>query len=277
MMRLLRIASIVLAVAAIVSFAVLSAKSVGKNDPPTIECSIEGTVEVPVSATEEDLLKFVSASDKKDGDLSNRVVVTRKNFFDSSGTTIITYSVSDSDNNVTALRKKMRYTDYHAPRIYLTNDFIFPSKREFDLALYVRAEDAWGNDITSQLKLITGEVVTSDGRYSVNMKVSDHMGETTEINVPAIVTSDDYAQLRIRLNEYTTYIKAGDTPDYASFIKTVNNKTNKKYTNDDIVIDASEVVSGTPGVYNVYYKILDGKGDDAGVLSMSRLVVVVED
>ena len=276
-MRFLRIAAIVLAAASVVSFAVLSARSAGKNDPPVLACSVDGMIEVPVLATDEELLGFVSASDKKDGDLSGKIVVTRKNFFDSNKTTIITYAVSDSDNNVAVLNKRLRYTDYNTPRIYLTNDFIFPSKREFNLGMYVRAEDAWGNDLTSQIKLITGEVVTSDGRYTVNIKVSDHMGETTEINVPAIVTSDDYGQLRIRLNEYTTYIKKGEVPDYQAFIKDINNKTNKKYTTADIVVDASEVANDTPGVYNVYYKIFDGKGDDADVISMSRLVVVVEE
>jgi hypothetical protein len=276
-MKTLRIAVVVLTVIVLAAGAVFRFKSSGKDDPPVIECSVAEAIEASVKVSDEELLSYVTASDKKDGDLTSNVVVTRKNFFIAPKTSFITYAVCDSDNNVTTLQKKLIFSDYRSPEIILTNDFIFPAGYSFDLSRYVTANDIIDGDITKDIKLISSGIENVEGENLVNIKVSNSMGDSTDLNVKAIITNDDYSQVRIRLNNYITYVTVGNQPDYASFISTINNKTTVKYKTSDITIDSSAVDITKPGAYDVFYRIVKGTGEDAETISRSRLVVVVRE
>lgn len=276
-MRILKITVIALAVLVALSSVWLHINARGKEDAPVIKCAEDDVIEATVSITDEELLKLVTATDKQDGDITSKIVVSRKNFFVSPKTTAVTYSVCDSDNNVTTLTRKLIFSDYHPPRIILTNDFIFPSGRVFNLGDYVVAEDVIDGNITSNIKLISSEYTSAQGEYIVNLKVSNSMADSTELNISAIVTNDDYSTLRIRLNEYIKYIAPNTEVDYRTFLSAIINKTSAKYDLDDVVVDSSEVDVSKPGVYNVYYRLFEGRGENATVVSMSRLVVVVEE
>jgi hypothetical protein len=276
-MKILKVSVVALAILVAVSSVWLFISSNGKNDAPSLQCSVDKTIEASVNVTNAELLSYVTAADKQDGDLTSQIVVSRKNFFISQNTTAVTFSVCDSDSNVTTLTRQLHFTDYKSPKIILTNDFLFPAGKLFDLSNYVAAADVIDGDISERVKAISDSYSGSEGRYDVNIKVSNSMADTSELNVTAIVTSDDYANLRIRLTDYITYISVGTEVDYSKFLSNVINKTAKDYTVDDVVVDASEVDVTKAGVYNVYYRILEGRGDSAATVSLSRLVVVVEE
>lgn len=273
-MRILRVMSVILTVITVAVGAVFTVTSRSRNDAPTITCSEKETIVTTVGATDADLLTFVSAHDKQDGDISDRIKVIRKNFFAdvAQKTTVVTFAVSDSDNNVTQIDRKLVFSDYHSPRVYFNNDFIFPSGYTYQLAKYITAEDIIDGDLTDYVKLISSSFTNIDGTYPINIKVSNSMGDTTDITVNAIVTSEDYFNLKVRLNNYVTYVTVGAEIDYAAEIKDIYNKKNDKvYKTADIKIDSSEVDTSTPGVYDAYYRIFDG--DD--VVTVTRYLVVV--
>ncbi len=275
-MRFLRIAVIFLSAAVIAAGCVFKFASAGKKDAPTITCSVDDMIIGTVASTDEELLSYVTASDKQDGDLTEYITVSRKNFFVDTKTTIITYAVCDSDNNVTSLQKKFYLQDYIPPRIILENDYIFPSRYNFDLSNYASATDMIDGDLSSYLRVITTNYTTAEGRFYVCMKVSNSMADSSEIVFEAIVTDDNYNPYRVRLTDYIIYKTVDEEVDFSSYLMDVINKTEITYTVDNVTVDASEVDMSKPGTYNVYYRILDPK-DTTETISMSRLVVVVSE
>ena len=282
-MRVLRIFVIMLAMIVAISGVSLYLISRGDDDVPVIVCSEEDMIVVSTNCTDGELLTYVTATDEQDGDLSNKIIVTRKMFFIAPKTTLVTFSVSDSDNNVTSIEKKVYFEDYVSPRLILTNDFIFPSGNHYNLNPYVTATDVFDGDIGSKIKIIATGYSTSEGTFKATIKVSNSMADSTEITIDAIVTDDNYGLYRVRLNDYIHYTTVGSEPfDYVANLKSVINKdTNKTfYSVDDVVVDSSEVDMSKPGCYNVYYRILSDEldfNDQPKVISMSRLVVVVEE
>lgn len=277
MFRFLRFFMSALAIIVVSAGIIIHFLNLDKKDAPTIVCTAEDMITVSVSVTDEELLKFVTASDKQDGDLTSDIVVSRKTYFIGPKVSTITYSVCDSDNNITSLTKNVFYSDYKSPEITLLNEFIFPSGYNFDLSRYVQATDVIDGNLSDYVKVISSEFANVHGQYKVNIKVSNSMADCTDITINAIVTDEDYSQVRIVLNSYTTYVTVGETVDYESFIQNVVNKRATYYDADDIKIDASNVDLTKPGVYDVFYRIPKSRDEADGNATMSRLVVVVRE
>lgn len=277
MFRFLRFFVSALAVIVIAAGIVLHFVNRDKKDAPTIVCTTEDMLKVSVAVTDEELLKFVTASDNQDGDLTNEIVVSRKTYFIGPKVSTITYSVCDSDNNIASLTKNIFYSDYKSPEIKLLNEFIFPSGYNFDLARYVQATDVLDGNLSDYVKVISSEFTNVSGEYKVNIKVSNSMADCTDITINAIITDDDYSQVRIVLESYTTYVTVGQPIDYKSFVKDVVNKRETRYDESDIIIDDSGVDLTKPGVYDVFYRIPRSRYEPLENATLSRLIVVVRE
>ncbi|MBR4910931.1 MAG: hypothetical protein IKZ47_06395 [Clostridia bacterium] len=265
-MRNLRIWVCILTVVSIVATVVLRIRSVKMNVPPVIKCSVAGDIEVLSSATDEELLKYVTATDVQDGDISDKIIVERKNYFVSKGITPISYAVCDSDNNVSKIVKNVKFTDYRSPRFTLKSDFLVYAKTNIDFSNIVGAEDVYDGDISDFVKIISNTYNNAyAGLYDVNCKVTNSFGDTSEISFMAIVVDDDKDVKKVALKEYIIYTTSGETPDFKDNI--LNPPVGK--TLKDIEIDDSEFDPETPGVYSVYYKISD--------MIRGRVIVVVEE
>lgn len=278
-MRTLRILALIISAVVLVGSGVLFLTSGGKNDAPTITCSEDSAIVATVGISDEELLKYVTATDNQDGDLTDRIKVIRKNNFLSSSekSTLITFSVCDSDNNVSSVSRKLILSDYHSPRFSLSNDFIFPSGyTTYDLRKYVTANDVLDGNLTKYVKLIATDFTNTEGEYSANLKVSNTMADTAEINFNIIVTDEDWFDVKVRLNDYAAYTAVGQKYDYLSQIREISyqNKDHKQYDIEDINIDDSAVDYSKPGTYDVFYSIADG---EATVTKTRLLLIVTED
>ncbi len=274
-MRTIKFITVFAAIAVAIFSTVVYFASIGKKDKPVITCVAEKMIEATVNTTDEELLKHVVATDKQDGDLTDKIKVTRKNRFigDSKKDIAVVFSVCDSDNNVSTVQRLLRLTDYESPKITLTGDFIFQSGYLYNLTDYVTITDMIDEDLNDYIKIISPEFTDSDGKYPVNIKVSNSMGDTSELNFEAIVTSKDYSSTKIRLKEYSTYVPTGAEIDYRSFLEAiVYNGAQQRYNLEDIKVESSAVDTSKPGAYDVFYKIFNSNGD---VVTMTRLVVVV--
>ena len=270
-MRLIKIVTVILAVIVLVGGTVLWLTSLGKDDAPVIKSTEETTITGTVATTDEELLKYVTAHDKQDGDLTASVKVIRKKYFIEDKTTIITFAVCDKDNNVSSIQRKLILSDYYSPRIEMKSDFIFPGGYNYNLADYVSAVDCIDGDISNYMKLISADFTNIEGTYPVNIKISNSMADSTSLTINAIVTDKDYFNVKIRLNNYISYVPVGSTVDYAALIKDIYNKTDNTYSTEDITIDYSLVDMSKPGVYDVFYRLYNGED----LASLTRLVVVV--
>ena len=274
-MRALKIITVIAAILVGVFSVVSYISNIGKDVAPVITCTAEETIETSVNVPVEDLLKYVTAKDAQDGDISEKIKVSHKRFFIETKpyTTVVTFSVSDSDNNVTTLQRLLVLTDYKSPTISLTSDFIFPSGYTYDLKQYVKASDTMDGDLNDYIKVISPEFTSNEGEYPINIKVSNSMGDSTEITFNAIVTGKDYFSTKIRLTDYIVFVPVGGQIDYNARIRDIFfNNVPKVYTVDDIKIDSTKADLSKPGTYDVFYRIYDDNGD---VAAMTRLVVVV--
>ena len=264
-MRKLRVWVCILTVVSIVLTVLLWFRSIKMNEKPVIHCSVEGDIEVLSNATDRELLKYVTAEDSKDGDITDKVIVERKNYFISKGITSINYAVCDSDNNVAKIEKHVRFTDYRPPRFILRSDFLVYEQISVDFSSVVGATDVYDGDISDRVKIISNTFNNSyAGEYAVNCKVTNSFGDTSEISFNAIVVDDDPDIKRVKLNRYITYTKVGEEVDFEANILSLNGSPQARLT-----IDSSEFDPNKPGVYSVYYKISD--------LIRARLLVVVEE
>lgn len=275
-MRALRICVMFLALISIVATIGIKFLNRDKDGVPVLTCSVEeDMIEVTCAVTDEELAKYVTATDSEDGDISDRVAVTRNMYFITKGVSGVTFSVCDSDNNVTKLTKSIRYTDYEAPRIYLKSDLIINKKNPISLPRFFRVEDVFAGDISNRLKVMSADYdYLTEGTYTINCKVSNNYGDTREMNFDVIVTEEDYSEVQISLNQYLIYVKKGETPDFASYIKSVvNNKDKYNFSTADVRIDASGYDPSNPGLYSIFYDINTG----GKTVTKTRIIVIVEE
>ncbi|MBR4761730.1 MAG: hypothetical protein IK086_03755 [Clostridia bacterium] len=264
-MRGLRITVCILTVVAIIATVLLRFRSAKMNIKPVIVCSVPGTIEVKSDATDAELLKFVTATDTQDGDITDKIIVERQNYFVEKGVTVVNFAVCDSDNNVSKIAKYVKFTDYHSPHFTLNSDFLVYARTNIDFSNIVGAEDVYDGDISAYVKIISNTYNNAyAGLYDVNCKVTNSFGDISEISFKAIVVDDDPNVKKVKLNNYIYYTGIGEVPDFNENILDMNGSSTKNLT-----IDQSEFNPEAPGVYSVYYKISDQ--------IRARVIIVVQE
>ena len=245
-----------------------------KRNAPTIHCTEKETISVPTDTTDAELLKFVTAKDPEDGDLTKKNVVERQFYFLEKGLTTVIFSVCDSDNNTAKLERQLRFTDYHSPEIKLNNDLIVPIKGNVIFRNSVSLIDKYDGNLTSHIKIISpsyNRLVA--GKYDINFKVTNSFSDTCDITVQAIVTEEDYSAATIRLSEYLVYADKGEEIDFKKYITTVLNHFGQSYSVSNVQIDDSEYNPDKPGTYNIFYSIKSGETN----VTRTRLVAIVRE
>ena len=268
-MRILRIGISVLAVICIALAVWFGYRESKTKTPPVLTCRHD-IIEAPVDVTDERLLDYVVATDDKDGDISDKIVIQRKTYFVEKGTTLVTFSVADSDNNVAKLTKKLKFTNYEAPKIQLKTDLIIHHGDSSDISKCFTATDVHDGDITSRLKLISADYsYLINGSYDVNCKVSNSFGDTRDITIKAIVTDKEYKNARILLSDYLVYAKSLSEIDPMSYVTEVSNADGYNFGLEDVVVRDAEKTADN--VYNIFYAVMNGDK----VETVTRLIVVI--
>ena len=115
MRRLLKF-SIVLFILAGVLFLVTKIYRTRSRDSAGPEITVENeSISVSIHDPESVLLAGVTAFDKKDGDVTQSIVIERISNFLEKDTRIVTYAAFDRDNHVTRASREITYTDYDPP------------------------------------------------------------------------------------------------------------------------------------------------------------------
>ncbi|MBQ6847315.1 MAG: hypothetical protein IJO62_00155 [Clostridia bacterium] len=270
-MQFLRVFVSVLAAIFVSLMVLFTVLDMFKQNAPVLTCKVEDVITVPSNATDEDLLKYITASDEEDGDLTDRIVVERQMYFLEKGVSNVIFSVCDSDNNTSKLSKNIKFEDYHSPEIELHNDLIIPVKYSLDFKNSVTVIDKFDGDISNRIKIISPSFNNLiAGQYDINFKVTNSFSDTCDITVKAIVTDEDYSAAQIKLSKYLIYIDKGETPDFSSYITSVINYNQLGYNTYHVSIDSTEF-KPEEGVYNIYYSIKSGND----TVTKTRLIVIV--
>jgi hypothetical protein len=288
-MKRLRMLSLILLICAAVSFGYCKVRQMQENDymPPVINTENK-TIEVSIHDEESSLLEGVTATDLKDGDVTDSIVIENISDFLTDGRRIVTYAAFDSDNNVSKTDSYLVYSDYTKPHFSLSEPLRFPMATTSYLE-NVTATDCLDGDITSKIKYSSGYEIYSGvaGDYSMQLEVTNSAGDTAYLPVTfTIYDSTAYNRTpQILLKDYLVYTKTGEAVEPASYLEEVDimgvqygitdgaQVTDTTIGRDAISIDDGGIDYQTPGVYEIVYSYTYGEQDTGTV----RLIVVVED
>lgn len=262
------------------------------NSAPEITADTNN-LEVSVSATDKDLLKGMEATDNRDGNVTDSLVVVSRSKFLDPGVINVNYAAFDSHNNVGTYVRKVTYTDYTSPTFSIKVPLVFRNTEEDpNYMTGITATDVLDGDITSMIRSDEGEVVTDEDGNSITplkLQVTNTEGDTVSVDVEArLLDNKAYLQDAPALSDYLIYTKKGEKPEYRSLLtgvvsgQDVTAFEDSDFTASDVTIDDSEVDYDTPGVYSVFYT-LNQTSSDLGTqsstesLGMTEQFVVVKD
>lgn len=149
---------------------------------PVIEFKDNYKKTVSVRSTEEDLLKYVTATDIEDGDISDNVIVEQmSNLIDGNRREVV-YSVCDSDNHVTKITSEITYSDYTPPVIEPIEDSVINERKYTAVRSCFRATDVIDGDISNKIKIVsidTSKGTSTRGVFPVTLTVTNSCGDVS--------------------------------------------------------------------------------------------------
>lgn len=251
---------------------------------PVIEMDSE-SITVSVEGGDEAILEGVTATDKKDGDITeNLFIESRTNFFDK-GRFNVTIAVVDKDNHVVKTTREVTYSDYISPQFSLSGPLKFQIQSErndsLDIAGGLGARDVIEGNISNRIKISRDYTIVAytAGDYHMEFIVSNNMGDT--VNFPVTVTLYNAAQEsnlpKIQLSSYLINTPVGSEVDLGTLLQQVTYHGIIYTRSDDgtlysdrydgegnILTFPSDYVQvddnvdwSTPGVYEVVIKVID--------------------
>lgn len=273
MLKVLRIATIVLFVAVVGLFGVFFINEKRTTDNTYPEITIEGDMlEVGIDATDEDILKGVTAYDGKDGDITSKVIVESISQFIEDGVCKVTYAVCDNDKHVVKNSRSIKYVDYTPPRFTLDRSLVFSVDDEVDIIGSVGAVDAIDGDISDKVVLTATDYSTDTlGVFTVALQATNSKGDIVYLDLPLHIEEVSVAAPIVELKEYIMYVEKGETPDFKNNIAAVSTRSGQAIGYESVV--TTDFDSNTPGVYSVHYYITNEFGYETHTI----LTVVVEE
>ncbi len=230
----------------------------------------EEMIEVSLKATDEELLKGVTAYDEKDKDLTDRIIIESISRFTEKGVCKVIYAVCDSDNNVAKATRMIKYKGYESPKFKVVGNLCFSLYEHIDISELITAHDSLEGNITSQIVVTSENYSTSiPGVYSLDATVTNSKGDISTIKLPLVVEDIPLSAPKIELKEYLVYTKKGKTVDFKSYI--VDALDFQELSLKEQITVESKVDFNKPGTYNVHYYVTDS----LGVRGHSVLTVIV--
>lgn len=215
-------------------------------------------IEVSIHDGEEVLLKGITASDKKDGDVTDSLLVESiSTFYDD--TRVVTCVAFDSDNHISKVQREIVYTDYTSPRFALNGSLRFRAGEKINIDTIVSAMDCLDGDLSRKIKVNTDAAINNrvTGLYTITYEVSNSAGDQVRLPIDIEIYEPYNNEVQLELSKYLVYYE-GREINYKNFLKSVT-KGNLEYSfsadpsRKDLVRVDAQVNTQKPGVYPVYY------------------------
>lgn len=228
---------------------------------------------IEVSIMDKDkLFEGLSAHDDKDGDLTDKILIENVSKFLEKGVCNITYAVCDSDNNVSKLTRKVKYTDYESPRFQIDHEPQFYIGSTINMEDFIKCYCLIDGDISNKIKYDIGNLTTNvPGVYTVNAKVTNSKGDVVDLSFEVVVRERNVKTPKIKLESYVLYVNTGEEVNPKDYIQSVTGI-------DGLFLDIShvniysELDTSKPGEYKIYYSVSEG----AETYTTSMVCVVEE-
>lgn len=238
------------------------------NQAPQIQFD-ENYLELSVNDDESQLLEGVHAEDAEDGDLTTEIIIDSISTFDSQKRRTVRYIVFDSENKAAQATRTISYTDYVAPKLYLTDSLVQDTISVSKINKMAGAMSCVDGDISNNVEVGIGKL--QDNKVILKISVYDSTGTENSLSVALEYDRTSY-QAKIVLNEYLLYLPAGTVYDFQQNVKEVLQGSVEVPRLKEFVSIEGEIDFNTPGIYEVYYKL----HDEANVTAYTKGIVVIE-
>ena len=249
--------------------------------PPEIQMDSE-IPEISVYDDPSLLLSGITATDRRDGDVTASLLVERIQLLDQDGNAKLVCAAFDSSGNVRKAYREFRYTDYRSPRITLNAPLTFELNSGFDILSALAAEDLLDGDLSHRIRAtsLDGSAVTTLGIHEVDLRVTNSLDDTVELVVPVEVYAPGLYNATLTLTDYLVYLEKGSSFNPQHYLNdfvrgAVRTSLSGGLPANFTLTTTGEVDTSTPGVYAVGYTVTYAAGGQSN-LGYSKLIVVVE-
>lgn len=265
-MKYFRIIVAVLAVAITLLRGYLFITKSDIDEGPVVTCE-QKVFELKCGQDTNELLQYVSAYDKQDGNIENIFVENYYYIFEKNKSKV-TFVAIDSKNNISKCEREIIYTDYTPPVLSMNSSGIFVAADNVDITGLFSAEDKFEGNISSRVKIISESYKENTvGTFPMKAKVCNIYGDITEIDFNIYALKNAFVK-HIELSQYIVYLsKHQGKPDFRAYISDCSGSV------EDVIIDDSNLRLDKTGSYEVYYRI----GSEENAEAFNRLIVVVGD
>lgn len=262
--------------------ALIKTSSLKDTDGPEITMD-QDSISVNIGCTNEELLAGITAVDKKDGDVTDSLVVQDMSNFIEKGRRQITVAAFDQDHNVTKATREVVYKDYTSPRFSLEEPLRFALNGSYIISSQFKVQDCLDGDLSGEVTITTDSSfdTSMSGECTVTFQVSNSAGDVVELplTVEYYDTAEDSAAPKVELSDYLVYLKTGDQIDPMDYVDGIikggtfweMDERSNPYDEDDIEI-TNPVDTSVPGVYEISYTIPTEETYQPNI----RLIVIVE-
>ena len=226
---------------------------------------------VSVDDSQEELLKGAIATDVEDGDISKDIFVYSISTFDDDNTRTITYAVFDSDNQMVTASRKLKYSDYSAPKFSSTKSLINITLSGAIDSSYIQASSSVDGDISN--KISVSQTQQSEYKTTYKYSVTDSTGTTSSLEITDEISLNSmFTNIDIELKDYIIYVKKGTTINPRSYIQNIHTSLGNQNELKPYVNIETNYNSQKAGTYEVRY-VLNRNNGDYGI---SKLIIIVE-
>lgn len=277
---------ILLAVGAFVGYCSLDAMR-ADTKAPEIRMASE-MLEVSVADDRSALLQGVTATDNRDGDVTDSLVVESVTLVEKNGTVAVSYAAFDAAGNVARAERRAVYTDYVSPRFTLEKPLIYTQGVSFDVLTNVGATDVFDGEIPHRVRatVMGNEVINTVGTHLVQFQVTNSLGDTQTVNFPVEVMLSNPSNAQMELSQYVVYLSAGASFNAADYLKSFSYDRSSVKLSGRIpagfdLETKGQVQTQNPGIYTVSYTLTytqsnENSNSSREYTAYSKLIVVVE-
>ncbi|KAA1246128.1 DUF5011 domain-containing protein [Aquimarina sp. RZ0] len=237
----------------------------GDTIAPVIE--LNGADEITINVGDVYIDPGAIATDNVDGDITSQIIVDGSVDVNVEGSYVLTYTVSDSSNNIASATRTVNVVNDSSPIITLIGDN--PLVVEFGVEFVdpgATANDDMDGDISSQIQ-VTGIVdVNTLGEYTLTYAVTDSSGNETQVT-RTVRVDDSIAPVITLVGTNPFMVDIGSA--FVDPGATATDNVNGDLTNDIQVSGTVDI--NTLGDYIITYAVTDASGNTA---SVTRTVIV---